>query len=240
VAEQKLDAIFFDVDDTLYSSTAFADQARERAIEAMIKAGLRADVDRVKTILSDVIGEYSSNFLNQFDEVLLRLPAETYRPTNPAVIVSAAIVAYHDMKFRELRPYPDVAPSLSRIKGRGGRLGVVTQGIPTKQAEKLIRMDLLALFEPGWIFITEQLEMSKEESRLWREVSRRAGIDPSRAMYVGDHPHRDVDVPGRAGFITVLVKRGGKYAHLAGTTTPTHEVADFCELDDLLESSYGV
>ncbi len=38
-----LDAIFFDIDDTLFSTTVFADKARRAAIDAMLRAGLRAN-----------------------------------------------------------------------------------------------------------------------------------------------------------------------------------------------------
>ncbi len=38
-----LDAIFFDIDDTLFSTSVFADKARRAAIDAMIQAGLSAD-----------------------------------------------------------------------------------------------------------------------------------------------------------------------------------------------------
>jgi len=237
---RQLDAIFFDVDDTLYSSTDFAERARARSIDAMIHAGLRTDVSRVRSLLDEVIGEYSSNFQYQFDEVLQRLPAELYRPVNPAVIVAAAVIAYHDTKFRELRPYDDVQPVLRNLRGRGARLGVVTQGIPTKQAEKLIRMGLIDLFEPDLVFVTEQMEMSKEDPRLWQEIARRSRVEPARAMYVGDHPVRDVDVPNGCGYTTVLIRRGGKYSGLSGSSSARHEIRDFLELDSLLRQQYGI
>jgi len=235
-----LDAVFFDIDDTLYSSTAFAERARERSIQAMIRAGLRLPPERVRELLREVIGEYSSNFPYQFDEVLQRVSPEAYRPVNPAMIVASAVVAYHDTKFTELRPFDDVPEVLRRLRSRGVRMGVVTSGIPVKQAEKLVRLGLAGEFEPGWVFIAEQLEISKEDPRLWSEVLRRSGLSPGRAMYVGDNPQRDIDPAGSAGWITVLVRRGGKYEGVAGRTRPRHEIASFAELEELLRSEYGL
>ena len=37
-----LEAIFFDIDDTLFSTTVFADKARRAAVDAMTAAGLGA------------------------------------------------------------------------------------------------------------------------------------------------------------------------------------------------------
>ncbi|MEI6129668.1 MAG: haloacid dehalogenase, partial [Planctomycetota bacterium] len=56
-----LDAIFFDIDDTLFSTTLFAEQARRSAIDAMLRAGLRADHDSALRELDEVLAEFSSN-----------------------------------------------------------------------------------------------------------------------------------------------------------------------------------
>ena len=39
----RLDAVFFDIDDTLFSTSVFAETARRAAVEAMVAAGLQAD-----------------------------------------------------------------------------------------------------------------------------------------------------------------------------------------------------
>ncbi len=238
--EPGLDAIFFDIDDTLYSSTALAANARAAAIEAMTGAGLRAEPARVGSLLAEIISDYTSNFPYQFDELLERLPAETYRPVNRAVIVASAVAAYHDTKFRELRPYEDVPAVLAGLKRRGLRAGVVTAGVPVKQAEKLVRMGVVDCFVPDWIFITDQMELTKQDPRLWREVLRRAGVRPERAAHVGDHPVQDIDAPNEAGMVTFLIRRGGKYESLEGRTPPRHEVKDLHELDAILRDEYGV
>ncbi len=238
--EPALDAVFFDIDDTLYSSTELADRARARAMDAMAEAGLGAPRGRVEALLAEIIGEYTSNFPHQFDELLERLPADSYRPVNRAVIVASAVAAYHDTKFRELRPFDDVPGILTGLRSRGVRMGIVTAGVPVKQAEKLVRMGLVGYFQPAWIFITDQMELTKQDPRLWREVARRAGVDPERSAYVGDHPVSDVDLPDEVGFVTILARRGGKYAGLEGRTRPRHEITDFRELDTLLRDEYGL
>jgi len=240
LSEPGLGAVLFDIDDTLYSTTRFAERARERAIEAMIRAGLRTPPERIKDLLHEVIDEYRSNFPHQFDEVLSRLPANTYEPVNPAVIVASAVAAYHDTKFRELRAYDEVPVVLAALRQRGARMGVVTTGVPVKQAEKLVRLRLLDLFEPAWVFITDQMELPKQSSRLWERVCLVTGVEPARTLYVGDHATMDVDPANEAGLVTVLVRRGGKYSGIEGRTKPTHEIGDFCQLDVLLRDTYHV
>ena len=50
-----LKAILFDIDDTLYSTTEFAEQARRNSIEAMIRMGLRVEPEAAFRELKEVI-----------------------------------------------------------------------------------------------------------------------------------------------------------------------------------------
>ncbi|MBL7009301.1 MAG: haloacid dehalogenase, partial [Planctomycetes bacterium] len=65
-----LRAVFFDIDDTLYSSTRFAWRAREQAVEAMIRAGLRAGSDRVLVELQELVVEFGSNDYRHYNRLL--------------------------------------------------------------------------------------------------------------------------------------------------------------------------
>ncbi|MEQ1633002.1 MAG: hypothetical protein ABL997_11565, partial [Planctomycetota bacterium] len=80
-----LDAIFFDIDDTLFSTTVFADKARRAAVDAMIRAGMRADRTTALRELEEVLSEFTSNYGNHFDKVVDRLPAEASQGLNKAV-----------------------------------------------------------------------------------------------------------------------------------------------------------
>ena len=83
----KLSAILFDVDDTLFSTTQFAALARQRAVEAMVRQGLRMPVSEVRRELNEVIAEFTSNYSQHFDKLLLRLPPNSYAGVNRALIV---------------------------------------------------------------------------------------------------------------------------------------------------------
>ena len=110
-----LRAIFFDIDDTLYSTSEFSDQARRKSVEAMINMGLKSDPDTLWKELEEIIRDFSSNYEKHFDKLLLRLPRRLYRGINPALIVAAGIAAYHDTKFRYLRPFEDAYEVLKEL-----------------------------------------------------------------------------------------------------------------------------
>ena len=138
-----LKAIFFDIDDTLYSTYEFSEMARENAVKAMINAGLRMSKEELRQELDEIVGEFSSNYEHHFDKLLLRVPRRFYKSINSATLISAAVVAYHDTKFRHLNAYDDALEVLKLLYNSDLILGVITAGITIKQAEKLVRLKVL-------------------------------------------------------------------------------------------------
>jgi putative hydrolase of the HAD superfamily len=241
VSRRTLRAVLFDLDDTLYATTEFSREARAAAVHAMIAAGLRVPFERVLAELEAVIAKFSSNYDRHLDTLLLRLPAESYAPVNPAVIVAAGVVAYHETKRRSLAAYPDALEALARLSScEGLTLGVVTAGLPTKQAEKLVRLGVLPHFDPRAVFIADQLGFEKTNPQLYATVCAALSLEPGQCMYVGDHPVRDVDSSRAAGMIAVLLRYGGKYSGLVGQTAPDYTIGGFRELIEIIERDFEV
>ena len=59
-----LKAIFFDIDDTFYSTSEFSKTARLNSVYAMIEAGLKISVTDCFDELREVIAEFGANFGN--------------------------------------------------------------------------------------------------------------------------------------------------------------------------------
>ena len=235
----QLRSVLFDVDDTLVSTTAFAIRARRNAARAMIAAGLHLPEEDVLRELNEVIFEFSSNYDHHFDKLLQRLRPGGFGAVNPALVVAAGVVAYHDTKFRELEPYGDVRPLLQALLGAGIQTGVITHGWTTKQAEKLVRLGLVSVLDPQAIFISDQIGISKPNPKLYLQVLRELGREPREVMYVGDNPSHDIAPPGSLGMITVWAKRGATRS-LPPDIEPDHVVSDFVELREILRETYGL
>jgi putative hydrolase of the HAD superfamily len=227
-----LKAAFFDVDDTLYSTSEFSQRARANAVDSMIRTGLDLPRETVLAELNEVITEFSSNFEHHFDKLLLRLPSSSYRGVNPAVLVAAGVMGYHETKHKELVPFPDVTEALDRFKAAGLTLGVITAGLAVKQAEKLLRLGIIGYFDPRAILISDQIGISKPNAKLYARALEAVGVAPAQALYVGDNPPNDVDPPNRLGMRTALIHRGGRHASRPSETRPTYEADDLLELAD--------
>jgi putative hydrolase of the HAD superfamily len=235
-----LRALFFDVDDTIYSSTDFAAAARLQAAQAMIRAGLRVDEATLVGELEEVIGEFGSNDSRHFDKLLRRLPPEAIPPGGRLLTIVAGVIAYHQCKNNNFTPYEDALEVLRRLHEKGLRLGIVTAGIAMKQAEKILRLGLLPLFKPEHIFITEEVGIAKSNPKIYALACRAIGAPPGECGYVGDNPAVDIDVPSRIGMITFISRRGGKYENAPGTASPGHVIHNFWDLLDILEKEYEI
>jgi putative hydrolase of the HAD superfamily len=234
----KLSAIFFDIDDTLYSTTDFASRARQRAVEAMCETGIRLPASVVRRELDEVIAEFTSNYPNHFDKLLRRLPRESWSGTNHALIIAAGVNAYHATK-NELQPFPDVPPLLKALKQHTDLvLGIITHGLEVKQAEKLLLLGVVPYLNPQAIFISDQVGISKPNPKLYDRACAAMGIDPAEVMYIGDNPHSDVDPPNSLGMVTVL--RSSRRSADRGKTEPDYAVDSLEELVPVLAKDFGI
>jgi putative hydrolase of the HAD superfamily len=237
---RKLSAIFFDIDDTLYSTSEFARRARANSIDAMIAAGLRLDRETLAADLDEVIAEFSSNYGNHFDKLLLRVPPESVEGLNPAILVASAIVAYHETKARELAPYPDAVELLKDLAQTGLVVGIITAGPTIKQAEKIVRLKIGRYLTSNAIFISDQIGISKPNPKLYLRACQAVRVKPAEAMYVGDNPPNDIDPPKSIGMIAVLNRRSGKYSALAPGTKPDYQISNLLELREILRSDFAL
>ncbi len=236
---RQIRAIFFDVDDTLYSTTEFARRARLSAVRNMIRFGLRMHSDDCLRELEEVVAEFSSNYEAHFDKLLLRIPRHYYEGTNEAILIAAAIAGYHETKERELAAHEDVIEVMKLIrKYTDLRLGIITNGITVKQAEKIVRLNVYQYLDPRAILISDQEGMNKPNTRLFLRACQRVGLPPSQCVYVGDHPKLDIDPPNRIGMVTVHSRRSGKHINEPGKSQPDHVIHNFWDLLDVLETEY--
>lgn len=235
-----LRAIFLDIDDTLFSTTAFAEKARRNAILAMMDHGLLGNRDELLHELNEVVSEFSSNYEHHLDKLLLRLPQHQLNGRNPAILVAAGVVAYHETKFHDLRVYDDVYEVLGELGKSGLVLGIISAGLTVKQAEKLVRLKITEFLDPRAIFISDQIGISKPNPKLYRKACDAVGVDPREAMYVGDNPRADVEPAKRLGMVSVWMRRSGRHTLEPSMPQPDYQIRNFHELRDLLVRDFHV
>ena len=236
---RRLRAILFDIDDTLYSTSEFATEARRNAIDGMIRAGLRMQRDDALHELQEVISEFSSNYEYHFDKLLARIPGHYYAGLNTAILIAAAVVGYHETKHKSLFVFEDAVEVLRLLKEVPGLcVGIVTAGLRVKQAETLWRLGVVPYLDSRAIFISDVLGVNKPNVKIYQRACADIGVRPNEALYVGDNPPHDIDPPNAIGMITVHSRRTGAHRNDPSQTAPDYTIDNFWDLLDILRRDF--
>jgi putative hydrolase of the HAD superfamily len=116
-------------------------------------------------------------------------------------------LAHRYLSERRLYPrYPEIDELLKALSNY--KLGIVTNGVPDLQREKLEGFGLLDRFQTA--VISGELDTGKPERGIFEHICNMLEVEPSACVMVGDNPERDVAGAIAAGMKSVWVERGFK------------------------------
>lgn len=207
---QPLQAVIFDLDDTLYSEKDY------------VRSGYRA----VAALLPEI----------EDPEEKLWQAFEEGRPAIDHVLEQAGlqdrkaqcVSAYRQHK-PDIRLYDGVKELLAAIRQRGIKIGIITDGRPEGQRAKLEALGLYDLVDS--VLITDELggpQFRKPNDIAFRIMQGRFGVPYGRMLYVGDNPEKDFMAPASLGMQWICFRNpDGLYSHEA--TDGVESVAQLCE-----------
>ncbi len=193
--------VFFDLDDTLVDTSVLAEKARKQAITNMIRAGMPVSPDEAYSELIELIREYGSNFPHHFDYLLRRLEL----PHNPKWI-AAGVIGYHNTKFTYLNTVRGVRKTLLRLREMGIKLGVITDGNPVKQWEKILRTEIDDYFDT--VVISDFLGVKKPHKKIFEKALDCCKAKAGEAVMVGDRLYTDIYGAKSVGMVTIWFRYG--------------------------------
>jgi putative hydrolase of the HAD superfamily len=98
-------------------------------------------------------------------------------------------------------PSEETANTLSQLRARGLKLGVITNGQGPLQRRKLAALALADSFDV--ILVSGEEGVRKPDAEIFRRALGQLGVAAGDAMFVGDHPVADVEGAYRAGLLAV-------------------------------------
>ncbi len=104
--------------------------------------------------------------------------------------------------------FPEIDPLLSALRKRGYLLGIVTNGVPDLQREKIAGCGVAHLFHAS--VVSGEVDTGKPHPGIFLHICRELGVDPGECVMVGDNPGRDVAGARAAGMRSVWVQRHGR------------------------------
>jgi len=221
-----LQAVLFDLDDTLHDDTAaYQNAAEEVAHEVAAEHGIdamalkaayvaeaegfwkRLSADQLRTRLSKVRANLWHNALRTVgldDEALAQRSAENY----------------HLYRKKHLQLFPGALDLLQTLRSRGIKLGILTNGIAETHHEKIRLLELAERFDA--IFLADEVGMVKPDPLLFAHACRQLQSPPSASAMVGDRYDRDIIGAIEAGLYTIWINV--RYEALPEGVPPPHEI----------------
>jgi len=222
--DRAIQAVIFDLDNTLTDFMTAKERAIRAAADAMIDAGLKLGAqevfDQVFAIYEELGIEHQRVF-NRF------LEEETGGVDDR--ILAAAVVAYRHAREAHLVPYPHVRSTLLALVKGGYKLAVVSDAPRFEAWLRLCYLRLLHVFDV--VLTHDDTGHHKPSPVPFQMALEQLGVEPGQAVMIGDWPERDIVGGLGAGLHTVYARYGDTYG-LADRKQVTDSGAHF-EVDDL-------
>ena len=199
-----IQAIIFDLDNTLLDFMDMKMKAVDSAVHGMIEAGLQIEKDLAKNTIFKIYEEKGWEYQEVFDDFIQKeLGKIDYK------ILASGIVSYRKAREASLILYPNVNSTLITLSKWGLKLGVVSDA-PSREAwMRICSVNLHHIFDA--IVTFHDTGMHKPSPEPFEKISSLLKVPPENSLMVGDWPERDVIGAKKLGMKTVFAKYGDAF-----------------------------
>ncbi len=192
--------IIFDLDNTLIDFMKMKRLSCEAAMDSMIKAGLKINKENGLKIMFQLYSEYGFEYQKIFEVFLKKVLGRI-----DYGIMASGIVAYRRVKEGLLYPYPNVVPTLNRLKKKY-KLAILSDAPKFQAWIRLASMGIQNKFDIVATF--NDTRIRKPGIKPFMYVLKKLKLKPEECVMVGDSLKRDIAPAKKLGFKTVFAKYG--------------------------------
>ncbi len=200
-----IEAICYDLDQTLLKLLKYKERTARAAAKAMVKHGIGVDEETLYRLIFMVYDERSMEYEKTYYEVVKSFGLEVNRAER---IQQAAILAHQKAMHHSLELFPMVMPTLEELKIRWPELkhAVVTDALRNKALKRMTLTGLVFLIDD---IISHSDTGEFKPSPLPFELALKVlEVAPERCLFVGDDPGRDIKGAKEAGMLTCWARYG--------------------------------
>ena len=211
----QIKGVIFDLDDTLYSEKEY------------VRSGYKAVSDYLGGGYEEKLWKYFRERNPAIDELLRELGRESEK--------DAVLNVYRSHK-PNLHPYEGVIEKIKNLKNRGIKVGIITDGRPEGQRNKIETLGLDKIIED--IIITDELgglQFRKPCDIAFRIMQERWRLPASEIVYIADNPAKDFQAPQQLGMKGIWFKNEDGLYSGNNVDDSIIKIYQIKELDTLLE-----
>ncbi|MBN2167955.1 MAG: HAD-IA family hydrolase, partial [Actinobacteria bacterium] len=212
IDRERIDAIFFDVGNTLLRAHPSVEAVCKHILEQfgyqVTEEKLRQGILEADRYYEKRYWEDDSFWSNEDDAS--RIWAEMYARMMEAIgidgdrhLIGRAIYDYFGHGDR-WRTFPDVVPVFRELKSEGYTIALVSNW-DSRLAKLCFDMGLDRYLEA--VISSASIGLIKPDPRIFEVACDRVGVEPARAIHIGDHYYADILGARSAGLQAVLIDR---------------------------------
>lgn len=222
-------AILFDLDNTLIDFMKMKKECVSAAIKAMISNGLKMEYDVAERLFYELYARHGIEYNKIFQEFLKAANKDIdYK------ILAAGVVAYRKKQQSLIEPYPNVIPTLIKLKALGLKLAIVSDAPRINAWIRLHELKIADFFDTVVAF--GDVEERKPSKLPFEKALAVLKIKPEQVLMVGDWPERDVKGARELGMKTCFARYG--YAlEEEPKIKADFEMDDFSQLLDIVKKN---
>lgn len=193
-----MDAILFDLDNTLYPEIEFV-KSGFKCISTYLASKYGFNEKFIFERLLDIFEKKGRGKI--FNDLLLELDIYSEEELN-------VLIYLYRSHNPDIKLYNDVFPVLNTLKQMELALGIITDGRASVQQNKINALNLGDFFDV--IVYTDKLgsENWKPSTVPYKIALNLLDVSSSKSIYVGDDPYKDFLGPKNLGMETVRIDRG--------------------------------
>lgn len=236
MAEHLPRAILFDLDDTILADSVNGDRCWRivcdrfaAEVPGLSPDRLMAEIDRMRTwYWSDPDRHRRGRLdLDRARQELVGLALEALGVDAPGLAGRIAH-EFSALRYEAIRPFPGAIETLRRLRERGVRLALLTNGSGAAQRRKIDRFGLAPLFD--CVVIEGEFGAGKPDERVYRHACDQLGVAPAEAWMVGDRLDWDVAGPQGLGILGIWVDTLGQGLPPSSPVRPDRIIRSLAEL----------
>ena len=210
----QIKGVIFDLDDTLYSEKAY------------VRSGYRAIAEYFGNVeYSDLLWSHFEDGKPAIDELLKEIGRESEK---------AKCLNIYRCHMPDIHLYDGVAEMMTELKNRGIKVGIITDGRPEGQRNKIEALKLDGLVDD--IIITDELgglQFRKPCDIAFRIMLTKWRFNPADVVYVGDNAEKDFQAPQQLGMRSAWIRNEDgiyNYREQIDERTSVHSIKDMLDI----------
>jgi len=145
--------------------------------------------------------------------------------------VSELLLSYELCFSGFCKPKNGVLEAIKKLKERGLKLGLVSNGKSPFQERNFEALGVSSLFDA--VIVSEAVGYRKPQREIFELACKCIGVEPAQTVFVGDNPVADIDGANNCGMFTVFIPgRFGETYEKANSNC-----SSFAELVDIVQNA---